>query len=99
MLNFVSDLAQAGKGIYIASSNILAVNNNPLKDLPEEIFLFYDENNHFRGTCTIREPGPTQFTLQWTFTPTNHVFARAKFTMHGTPGTWEILQHFRAQYK
>ena len=40
------DLAQVGesKVPYIASSNILAANNNPLKDLPLR-FLFCHENN------------------------------------------------------
>ena len=34
VLNFVSDLAEVGERRYIASCNILAVNNNPLKDFP-----------------------------------------------------------------
>ena len=40
------DLAQVGesKVPYIASSNILAVNNNPLRDLLSR-FLFRHENN------------------------------------------------------
>ena len=40
------DLAQVeeSKVLYIASSNILTVNNNPLKDLPLR-FLFCHENN------------------------------------------------------
>ena len=33
-VNFVSDLAQVGEVSHIASCNILAVNNNPLEDLP-----------------------------------------------------------------
>ena len=33
-LNFVSDLVQVGAVKYIASCNILAVNNNPLENFP-----------------------------------------------------------------
>ena len=39
VLNFVSDLAYVGEVSCIASYNILAVNNNPLKDYPSK-FLF-----------------------------------------------------------
>ena len=43
MLNFESDLAQAGQVRYIASGKILVVNNNPLEDFPYK-FLFCREN-------------------------------------------------------
>ena len=33
-LNFVRDLAQVGEVKYIASCNILAVNNNPVEYFP-----------------------------------------------------------------
>ena len=45
-LNLVSDLAQVGKARSIASSNILAVNNNSLEDFPLR-FLFCLKNNQW----------------------------------------------------
>ena len=52
-LRFESDLVQVGKVRYIASSNILAVNNNSFEDFPLG-FLFCRENNQSQSTRTAR---------------------------------------------
>ena len=43
-IRFVSDLALVGEVKYIASCNILAVNNNQVKYFPQKL-LFCHENN------------------------------------------------------
>ena len=41
-VNFVSDLAQVGVVTYIASCNILAVNNDPLEEFPKSFLCCYE---------------------------------------------------------
>ena len=56
MLNFVSDSAQVGKLRYIASCNVLAVNDDLLKD-----FCFVMKITNCRSSCTDKVPRPPQF--------------------------------------
>ena len=62
VLNFVSDLAQVGQKRHIASCNILAVNNNPLKDFFRD-FRFVIKISSYSSTCTARKPRPLSFKL------------------------------------